>query len=73
LRELGKVSFCVYIIHVAVNWMVHKYVHGDEPRFDNLSSIAVTVLAFGLTLLVAELSWSIFEYQLIRPGHRYSY
>jgi hypothetical protein len=35
--------------------MVHKYVRG-VPRFDDLSSIAVTVLAFGLTLLVAELS-----------------
>jgi peptidoglycan/LPS O-acetylase OafA/YrhL len=55
LRELGKASFCVYIIHVAVKWMVHKYVRG-VPRFDDLSSIAVTVLAFGLTLLVAELS-----------------
>jgi hypothetical protein len=25
----------------------YKYVRGDVPRFDNLSSIAVTVLAFG--------------------------
>jgi hypothetical protein len=33
----------------------HKYVRG-VPRFDDLSSIAVTVLAFGLTLVVAELS-----------------
>jgi len=73
LRELGKVSYCVYIIHVAVNWMVHKYVRGDVPRFDNLSSIAVTLLAFGLTLLFAELSWSRFERPLILHGPKYSY
>ena len=49
-----------------MNWVVHKYVRGDVPRFDNLSPIAVTVLAFVLTLLVAELSRSQFEHPLIR-------
>jgi len=73
LRELGKVSYCVYVIHVAVNWMVHKYVRGDVPRFETLNSIAVTVLAFSLTMLIAELSWARFERPLIRRGHRYSY
>jgi len=73
LRELGKVSYCVYVIHVAVNWMVHKFVRGDLPRFDSLRSIAVTVLAFSLTMLIAELSWSVFEHPLIRRGHRYTY
>lgn len=73
LRELGRVSYCVYIIHVAVNWAAHKYVRGDLPRFDSLSSIAVTFLALGVTLLIAELSWRFFEHPLIRLGHRYKY
>jgi peptidoglycan/LPS O-acetylase OafA/YrhL len=73
LRELGKVSYCVYVIHVAMNWMVHKFVRGDLPRFDGLRSIAVTVLAFSFTMLIAELSWSVFEHPLIRRGHRYTY
>ncbi len=73
LRELGKVSYCVYIIHVAVNWTVHARVRSDLPRFDSLPSIAVTVLAFGITLLIAEASWHFFEGPLIRRGHRFSY
>ena len=73
LRELGKVSYCVYVIHVAVNWTVHACVRSEAPRFDSLPSIAVTMLAFSGTLLIAELSWSLFERPLIRRGHNFSY
>jgi peptidoglycan/LPS O-acetylase OafA/YrhL len=73
LRELGRVSYCVYIIHVAVNWAVHKYVRGDLPRFDSPRSIAATLLALGVTLLIAELSWRLFEHPLIHRGHQYKY
>jgi peptidoglycan/LPS O-acetylase OafA/YrhL len=45
LRELGKISYCVYVIHVAVNWIVHRFVLGSVPCFDSWRSIAVTVLA----------------------------
>lgn len=73
LRELGRVSYCVYIIHYAMNWAVHKYLRGDLPRFDSPSSIAVTILALGLTLVIAEFSWRFFEHPLIQRGHRYKY
>jgi peptidoglycan/LPS O-acetylase OafA/YrhL len=73
LRELGKISYCVYVIHVAVNWAVHKYVRGDLPRFDSFRAIAITLLAFGVSLFIAELSWASLEHPLIKRGHRYSY
>ena len=73
LRELGKISYCVYIIHVAVNWAVHKYVRGELPRFDSWRSIGVTALAVVVTLMIAELSWFVYERPLIRRGHKYSY
>jgi len=73
LRELGRVSYCVYIIHMAVNWAVHKYLRDDLPRFDSLRSIAVTLLALGVTLMIAELSWHYFEHPLIQRGHQYKY
>jgi peptidoglycan/LPS O-acetylase OafA/YrhL len=73
LRELGRVSYCVYIIHVTVNWIVHRFVGHDLPRFDSLRSIAITLLAFGVTLLIAELSWRFFEHPLVRRGHQYKY
>jgi peptidoglycan/LPS O-acetylase OafA/YrhL len=73
LRELGRVSYCVYIIHQTVDWAVHKYVRGDLPRFDSVGSIAVTLLALGVTLFIAELSWRFFEHPLIQRGHHYKY
>jgi peptidoglycan/LPS O-acetylase OafA/YrhL len=73
LRELGKVSYCVYVIHVAVNWMVHKLMGHDTPRFDTLHSISVTLFAFLTALLISEISWRLFEHPIIRRGHRYSY
>jgi peptidoglycan/LPS O-acetylase OafA/YrhL len=73
LRELGRVSYCVYIIHWAVDWMVFRIAWHATPRFDSVSAIGLTVVAFASTLAIAELSWHYFEHPLIRRGHRYSY
>jgi peptidoglycan/LPS O-acetylase OafA/YrhL len=73
LRELGKVSYCVYIIHRAVNWGMHRWVLHGDPRFDNSRAIGVTLLSFAVTMILAELSWKFFESPLIRRGHRYTY
>jgi peptidoglycan/LPS O-acetylase OafA/YrhL len=73
LRELGRVSYCVYIIHWAVDWMVFKIAWHTTPRFDSVSAIGLTVAAFACTLAIAELSWHYFEHPLIRRGHRYAY
>jgi peptidoglycan/LPS O-acetylase OafA/YrhL len=73
LRELGKVSYCVYIIHRAVNWGLHRVVLHGDPRFDSWPAIGVTVLSFAVTMILAELSWRYFENPLIHRGHRYSY
>jgi peptidoglycan/LPS O-acetylase OafA/YrhL len=73
LRELGRVSYCVYIIHGAVDWLVFRIVWHAGPRFDSVPSIALSSVAFVSTLALAEVSWRYFEHPLIRRGHRYSY
>lgn len=73
LRSLGTVSYCVYVIHTAVIIYTHKLVLGASPQIYNLQGVAVTLLALGLTLGVAALSWRYYEKPLIRRGHRYSY
>ncbi len=73
LRELGRISYCVYIIHGAVIWTLFRFMRHGEPRFDSWPAIGVSALAFVLTLGLAELSWGFFEHPLIRRGHRYSY
>jgi peptidoglycan/LPS O-acetylase OafA/YrhL len=73
LRELGKISYCVYIIHQGFEWGVFRILRHDVPRFDSWPSIGITMLALAVTIGVAELSWHFFEHPLIRRGHRYRY
>jgi peptidoglycan/LPS O-acetylase OafA/YrhL len=73
LRELGKVSYCVYIIHRAVNWGLFRSIMHVDPRFDSWRAIAVAALSFVVTIILAELSWRFFENPLIHRGHSYLY
>jgi peptidoglycan/LPS O-acetylase OafA/YrhL len=73
LRWFGKVSYCTYIIHWAVNWTLHGIILRSLPRIDSLESVAVTLLALLVTMGMAETSWRLLEHPLILKGHSYSY
>jgi peptidoglycan/LPS O-acetylase OafA/YrhL len=73
LREIGKISYCLYLTHWGIFWAVlHFGFHtraGVSLRADMLGG----VVAMGLTLAVAEISWKYFEAPLSKRAHRYSY
>jgi peptidoglycan/LPS O-acetylase OafA/YrhL len=73
LRQLGVVSYCVYIVHLALNEFAHELLLHAPPQVNNLRGVGVTLLSFALTLAVAGLSWVAFEKPLIRRGHNYKY
>jgi peptidoglycan/LPS O-acetylase OafA/YrhL len=73
LRSLGAVSYCVYVIHTAVNTYTNRLVLGTAPQLYNAKGVGVTLLSVALTLGIAALSWRFFEKPLIRRGHRYRY
>jgi peptidoglycan/LPS O-acetylase OafA/YrhL len=73
LGALGTISYCVYVIHLAINLLAHQVVFQGGPRIYNLEGVAVTLGALGLSLGVASLSWKYFEKPLVRRGHGYSY
>jgi len=73
LRGLGTISYCVYLIHFAANHLLHRFLLHARPQVYNPQGVAVTLLAFALTLSAATVSWHFFEKPLIRRGHRYSY
>jgi peptidoglycan/LPS O-acetylase OafA/YrhL len=70
---LGAVSYCVYLIHLPVNGILHFILLHSRPSIATLSGAAVTVLAAGITLALALLSWEFFEGPAVRRGHRYQY
>jgi peptidoglycan/LPS O-acetylase OafA/YrhL len=73
LRSLGTVSYCVYVIHTAANALAHRFILGRSPEINDIGGVAVTLLALGVTLGVAAVSWRYFEKPLIRRGHMYFY
>jgi peptidoglycan/LPS O-acetylase OafA/YrhL len=73
LLELGRVSYCLYVIHVAVNLICHELLLRQSPRFMDWPSMGVTILAALLTFGLAKLSWRFLEHPLLRRGHAYQY
>ena len=73
LRNLGIVSYSVYLMHLSVNMLMHGLILGREVNIVNLTTGAVTIMAFLTTLLLATLSWHFFEKPIIRWGHSFSY
>jgi len=73
LRELGTVSYCVYIIHIAVNVVVHALLLRRAPSISTGRGVVVTVLAAFVTYGVAKMSWVLFEGPLQRRGHAFKY
>ena len=73
LRRLGGISYCVYIIHLTINELGHRFLMHQEPDLSHWQGILITCTALVLTLTIASLSWKFFEKPLIRRGHRFAY
>ena len=73
LMKLGGISYCVYLIHIPINEILHASLLRSAPSIASLSGIGVTLLAVVLTLGIAVLSWKYFEEPMVRRGHRFRY
>jgi peptidoglycan/LPS O-acetylase OafA/YrhL len=73
LRELGRVSYCVYIIHLAVNVICHSLLRRASPATSDWRGAAVTLLAAFVTYGIAWCSWKFLEGPLVRIGHSFTY
>jgi peptidoglycan/LPS O-acetylase OafA/YrhL len=72
LRNLGGISYCVYVIHLAVITISQAVVHflyGSKPVWD----LAGVLIAWTITLLLAKISGRYFEGPLLRRGHAYKF
>ena len=71
--NIGKVSYCMYVIHLAVDGFCHAFLLSSVEDISTPRSFAVTLLAAGLTWGIARISWRFFEAPLVRRGHAYRY
>jgi len=73
LREMGRLSYCIYLIHLLVLGLCHSLILHHRPSIANVRAASVTVLAFCLTYMLAAFSWRFFEHPLLHRGHLYRY
>ena len=73
LAEIGRVSYCLYVIHAAVDLACHELFFHRLPRFDSLGAALVSIVAAALAYGLAEVSWKFFEHPLLRRGHALKY
>ena len=73
LAEMGRVSYCLYVIHAAVNLACHHLFFHQLPRFDGWRTALVSAIAAALSYGLAALSWRFFEHPLLRRGHALKY
>ncbi len=73
LRDIGGVSYCIYIIHTAVYLFCHMILLHALPEVTDGRAAAVTLLAALMTYAIAKLSWKYFEQPLLRHGHAFQY
>ena len=66
-------SYCVYIIHIVVNVVLHALLLHKGPRISTGKGAIVTVFAGFVTYSIAKVSWLLFEGPLQRRGHAFKY
>jgi peptidoglycan/LPS O-acetylase OafA/YrhL len=73
LREVGRVSYCMYIIHLVVNLFLQWVFLHARPEIATLPGAGISLLAAVVTYALSLVSWRIFEGPLVKIGHRYGY
>lgn len=73
LRSVGRVSYCMYIIHLVVDLFCHALILHTRPRIVGWPGACVSLLAAVLTYALASASWKLFERPLVRIGHGFMY
>jgi len=73
LRYLGKLAYCVYLLHVSALLAALTALDGTPLAHNTLARWAVGLTAIGLVLVAATISWNLFESRMIRLGHHVKY
>ncbi len=73
LRQSGKFSYCLYLAHFGVLWMISRFVMHSELGLRPWRDVASALISLPLLYVLATLSWKFIEEPLIRRGHRYTF
>ncbi len=76
LRGAGRVSYCVYLIHMAVSLVLLAVVHaafaGPTGHVTGVQFLCANVVAGAVSFAIAKFSWSYVEDPILRMGALYT-
>ena len=73
LRELGTIAYGTYLFHYLVYSLCMAMLTDHGYVLASWKDFGVTLLALGITLTFAKLSWRYFENPIVRWGHTWQY
>ena len=80
LIELGRISYCVYLIHLPLlqlgDYAIRIAAHHFNINFRHSGGLVVlfgTLVGTGFSVTIARVSWRIFEEPMVRRGYAYKY
>lgn len=73
LGEIGRVSYCLYLIHDAVRFGGGLLIKKVSPHAASWEFVAGNAVAAVISYLIARLSWTYFEHPLLRRGHEFKF
>jgi peptidoglycan/LPS O-acetylase OafA/YrhL len=72
-REFGRISYCLYLIHLAVLYVCFRILAPGMRHFSDWRSGLVGVVSLVVAYGICQVSWRYFEHPLLQRGHRYTY
>jgi len=73
LRKIGGVSYCIYVVHLAVVELCRAAVNSRYKTAPVIADIIAVLIAAAVTGIVAKLSWRFLESPMVRRGHAHKY
>jgi peptidoglycan/LPS O-acetylase OafA/YrhL len=65
LTTIGKYSYAIYVFHLPVHLVIRARVHDSMVRGGVIGYIAYTATVFGISLLLAFVSWRLIEHPFL--------
>jgi peptidoglycan/LPS O-acetylase OafA/YrhL len=73
LREFGRISYCLYLIHLVVGYFCFGFLTRSTIHFSDWRSGSLGLLSLAVAYGLSRISWTYFEHPLVQRGHRYKY
>jgi peptidoglycan/LPS O-acetylase OafA/YrhL len=73
LRGFGTIAYSVYLFHILVYGLCMSLLARHGYLLASWKDFGITMIALGITITFAKLSWRYFENPIVRWGHTWQY